>query len=297
MKNILRGFVGVIMAVILIAAASNFDAIELDSYLSAGTYVKSQTEVSSPEFVLGSGSSVDSLGRMVMYVRNKSGATLAIGRVVSWDTTEFQINEIKVLPNVAWTDTGSAFTTEGAPNGIKIVGNGTPSNDSVYIYGTAITGTNTIASTSEVFNLGTTANDIRYSGYLWDSIDSIKVDSGAAAGVDSLSVSISPFRGVKMAVAADLSVAGVVLESIADNAVGQICVYGEALVRTKPGSATYIRNGWPLVAGASGTALPVPAAQFVADSINTNYNKIGYGLGTKDDVADSSTIWMFVNIP
>ena len=104
MKRFLLPILGLFVAISLIAATTNFTSLMTE-------------EVRSTEFQLGAGVSVDSLGRTVTYVRNKSGATLATGRVVAWDTLTVQVNEIKVLPKVAWADTGSVIAAEGTTIG------------------------------------------------------------------------------------------------------------------------------------------------------------------------------------
>lgn len=302
-KHVLLAFVLGLSFMVIVGAVTNLTNLVLSgyqtigTYLTVGTYSQVGTESRAPEFQLGIGAALDSTGRIIMKVRNKSGATIPRGRVVAWDTTEVILNEIKILPNIAYTDTGSTFTTEGVPNGIKITVRGTPSTDTVYIYGTAMTNSG-IAAAIDTLALGTTTDDVRYSDYVWTGFDSIFADSAGDAGFDSVSAHILPYRGVIMGIVTSLNPAGVVISSsITDNSVGDICVFGEVEVRTKTGAGTYVRHGWPLAVGASGTALPLAATQLVTDSISLNYSRsiIGWGLGSKDDVSDTATVWMFIN--
>lgn len=304
----------VAMFLIFVAAATNLDSLILDGYATIGSYLTVATyqtvgtyltvgtdltvggETKAKEFRLGDGAALDSTGRMTMLVRNKNGDSLHRGRVVAWDTVLIAWNEIKILPNVAYKDATGIFDSEGGPNGIQIVVKGTPTQDSVLIYGTTMSHSGGIASTTEIIELGTTVNDIRYSDYIWTAVDSIFCDSTSDAGVDSIAAFLIPYRGVVMAIATSMNIAGVIVsDSILDNGIGEICIYGEAEVRTKTTSATFVRNGWPLAAGASGTALAIAVDEFHNDSISINNHRIvGYGLGTKDDVSDTANIWMFV---
>lgn len=290
MKNrILLAFGLGIALVILVAGISRFDIISVD-------------EVRAPELRLGEGSATtaDSLGRVIITVRNKQGAVVHKGRVVEWDTTfiAFPISGL-VLPNVKYTDTGSVITTEGGPVGFKITLKGTPTDDTLNIWGVAITGPSTLTHEYvDTVGFGTTINDVLYSSVVWASIDSLKFDSGAAAGPDSIVLQLTAVRGVKLATSGSFFCAGVVTsDSMLDNGLGNICVFGEALIKTKPGSGVYVRSGWPLVAADAGIVHPLPIAQFVADSLALNYTGkiVGYALGNKDDVSDTTNVWMFVS--
>ena len=140
----------------------------------------------------------------------------------------------------------------------------------------------------------TATDDERYSSYMWTAIDSIKIDSGADAGLDSAKVFITPVKGVILGTATTVNLAGVTIESIADNAVGQIAISGSVEVKSKTGSATYIKGGFPVICGQSGTALPLDQAAWTADSLVVYGGRIiGVGMGTKDDVSDSANIWIF----
>lgn len=291
---------------VIMGAETNLDDLgltgyaTLGSYLSVGTYaligthIRVGDEVRSSGYQLGCGSvRTDSLGRVTVAARNKSGAARGSGRVVELDTTFVTLNQHKILPQIAYVDTGGIITTEGAPVALRLTAAGTPSNDSAYVYGTVLTGLTTTAAATEVLNFGTTANDIRFSSYLWTDIDSIKYDSGAVAGMDSLKAAVCSAFGVNLVDASTFKAFGVIVsDTVADNGLCEVCIYGATKVDCKTAAGTYFRPGFPLVCGASGSALPLAAASW-ATVPDTNI--VGFGIASKDDVSDTAKVWIFVN--
>ncbi len=308
-RKLLFGFVLGVALFGLIGAMSNMGALTLTAefivgtyqtigtYLTVGTYAQVGTEVRAPEFVLGSAaSSVDSLGRIINTVRNKSGATLVAGMVVEWDTLEVKWDSI-TTPFAVYTDTASILSTEGVPVGLKVKVWGTPSNDSFFVYGTTINNDGVTQDATTETMLLNVANDTRYSDYIWSAIDSVLSDSGAATATDSLILSLVPCQGVVLGGVTPHFIAGVVVSTtIADNGIGEICVYGAAQARSKTASGTFVKGGYPVRAGADGTVLISTAAGAAVDSAIVYWGTIvGRALGTKDDVSDTTTIWIFVD--
>lgn len=306
MKRFLKVFLGVFSVFVIVAGTTNYDNLGLSGWLTTGGSITAGTTITagtggftSDQYVLGKGASVDSLGRVVMNVRNKSGAALVLGRVVAFDTTSI-LYDAFASDESPFTDTLGLVASEGGPVSLSLVLAGTGTNDTIVVYGSAVTGVNTIASTAETFGSGTATGDIRWSDYLWTTIDSITVDTvaGAANGIDSVRAYILSSKGVVLGTASSAMICGVVTSTtFADNAVGEIAISGDVKVYTQTGSGTYIKSGWPIIAGASGTGLPLAAASMILDSIPAQGHKqIGFGLGAKDDVSDTAAIWMYLQI-
>lgn len=271
------------------------------SYLKAGTYVQATSEFRAPAYKLAMGatSRMDSLGRVTMPVRNKNGAAISAGLIVELDTMPVLMGTL-IKKDGATTRTDSLVldsisATEGVPVAVNLVGFGTPTGDTVKIFGTALTGAQTQAAKTDTIAFGTTATDIRYSKYLWMSIDSINIRDVGGTGSDSTQIYVTSAGGVIQSGAASTRPLGVVITTtIADNAVGEVCVYGPALVKAKAASGAFLRPGYPVYCGAGGDALQLPLARWAIDSLAVNGVPFGYCLGAKDDVSDTANVWVFV---
>lgn len=315
-KSLILGLILGFSALLIIAGTTNFDALQTEStltvgtssaigtsqtvgtfqtigsYLTVGTDAKIGGDAWARSLNLGPGDTrVDSLGRVIMGIRNKSGASLAVGRIIELDTLFVAFNDAKILADSVWKDTAGIFDSEGGPGVFKLTVKGTPTNDSAIIWGTAMTGIGTYAAVADTLAFGTTANDIRFSNYLWTSFDSLRVDTTGGTGLDSLHVDYMSTLGAVVCATTSVRPFGVVINAaIADNAVGEICIFGACKVKCKSASGTFAPPGYPLVVGGGGTILPLAAANW-GNYLDTVI--VGHTLGGKDDVSDTSGIWMF----
>jgi len=186
----------------------------------------SLTNLRTPVFL---GATLEEWPRVLVPVRNKSGGTLNLGDVCIWDTTEI------VVCDTAANETARIeidLSDEGGWHSI-IAGakTGSASDDSLWIYGLDQDG----SAQSEILVITDgDADQHTKSAYRWTQIDSVK-DSQAATGWTTYRVRGQPFMGVTTSASASTDFAGVFVGSVAsaartatvaDNALGYICVYG-----------------------------------------------------------------------
>ncbi|RJR27753.1 hypothetical protein C4561_01475 [candidate division WWE3 bacterium] len=189
------------------------------------------------------GSTVDTSGAVLMYVRNKAGVVLLGGDIVEPDSTGILLGcntkgEVDTEADSFYYD----LDAEGYPVSLRFITVGTAdAGDSVRVYGTVYGAT---SASVERRYLGTGANNEQSSSYLWSDIDSISNRGANAATLDSVRIWAWSFAGVKACITAkSRSALGVVVgDSISDNAVGRIVIKGVVQADAEP-SATAVLGG------------------------------------------------------
>ncbi|MDP8227993.1 MAG: hypothetical protein P9M15_00910 [Candidatus Electryoneaceae bacterium] len=213
----------------------------------------SLTNIRTPTFL---GNHPDEWGRTLLAVRNKSGGYLHAGDAVKWDTTRVVVGD--TTKNKAMR-VENDLSAEGGFHWILVVGDGTASDDSLLLYGLDEDGD----AVAEVLVINDGADGLTKSAYKWTQVDSAE-DGQAASGWDSYDVIAIPWCGVTSTSGTTYDFAGVVvgsvasaarIDSVADNGLGYICIYGVTQAYCD-GNSTAIWPGDVLTLAAGGDMIP-----------------------------------------
>jgi len=231
-----------------------------------GTYSGTNTFYT---FQLGTGV-LDTLGRTLIKVQNKTGSALALGDAVVWDNAAVAV--VADAAPAADATIANDLTGEGGWRTLSVACTGTPdAGDSIKVWGTTYEGgandyTKMLlpASSGATFAVvdTTTAAPILH----WSQIDSIKYNADAVSdGASAVTVNSYGVATVLACDGANTDVAGIAIGAIADNAFGYICVHGVCKATVDAG--TNAASPGVLLEGAANGDLVVDAAATTGKNI------------------------------
>jgi hypothetical protein len=231
-----------------------------------------QLDLKADNVKLGSGI-LDSLGRTLVYIQNKTGSALAEGDAVVWDNTAVSVVGSAAL--AAKHTVAANLAAEKGFHTVVLTWTGTPdAGDSVYVYGT--TYENGAADTACVLLAATDGGSVmakKKTGQTFlhfSKIDSVKCNADAVAGgASALVVSAYGVTTVKACDGGNPDIAGVSICAIVDNAYGYICTHG--ICKATVDCATAAASPGVLLEGAANGDL-------VTDAAATTGQNIGWAL-------------------
>jgi hypothetical protein len=207
---------------------------------------------------------LDTLGRVLIKVQNKSGGALALGDVVVWDVTP-----VVVVTDAALNATHSIANNLSAEGGwftLSLALTGTPDGgDEVTITGTSYEGVTSAvvvlpATAAPVVAVVNTAGTARVH---WKTVTAVSANADAVSdGASAMTVNAYAPAGVIACDGANTDIAGVAIGAIADNAYGYIVTHGVCLATVD--AATTACYPGSLLEGASGGDFVVDAAATAA---------------------------------
>jgi len=210
---------------------------------------------------------LDSLGRVLIYVQNKTGSALAEGDACVWDNTA-----VEVVASAAISDDmtiADDLTDEEAFLSVTIVSTGTPdSGDSMFVKGKIYGALTSTTYGVELTNASGPTDMVTNAGTLiyFTDVDSVYGNADAIAdGASAIVVNAYGVATVKACDGANTDVAGVAIGAIADNAFGYICTYG--VCKATVDAATTAASPGVLLEGAANGDLVVDAAATTGKNI------------------------------
>lgn len=232
------------------------------------TYLKFK-DVIDHDFRLGE-SVLDSLGRVLVKVQNKTGSALAEGDVVVWDNTAVEV--VADAAPAASATVADDLSAEGGYFTLSFVCTDTPdAGDSVIVYGTSYEGgandytkmlMPAVENVTFMLTDTLTGNRILH----WSLIDSIKYNADAVSeGATAVTVNAYGVCTVLACDGANADVAGVAIGAVADNAFGYVVTHG--VCKAVVDAATTAASPGSLLEGAANGDLVVDAAATAARNI------------------------------
>ena len=210
---------------------------------------------------------LDSLGRVLIYVQNKTGSALAEGDACVWDNTA-----VEVVASAAISDDmtiADDLTDEEAFLSVTIVSTGTPdSGDSMFVKGKIYGALTSTTYGVELTNASGPTDMVTNAGTLiyFTDVDSVYGNADAIAdGASAIVVNAYGVATVKACDGANTDVAGVAIGAIADNAFGYICTHG--VCKATVDAATNAASPGVLLEGAANGDLVVDAAATTGKNI------------------------------
>lgn len=243
--------------------------------LADGFYLPAETKL---------GLSIESNGRLLTFVRNKSGDSLYVGAAVVWDSISvLAVDTVKVDAGPDTLVIADSLKDEGGAMFIRWKFYDTADNCSLSIYGVISTG-DTITDTLAIV----TENGAVYSTYRWSHLLTlVSFNTGAD---DSLSVHALPYYGIMTtAKSGSQRGAGIVAADCADNGVTAIVTFGPALTNVKCSTTT---EGYPgihmFLSSTAGRLYPRTTA--TAAQANCGFGKL------ITPSASSNQAWVFIDM-
>lgn len=190
-------------------------------------------------------------GSVVMWVRNLSGSNVGAGRfMVHRSTAVTVVSSVgSSVSNATIANNLSSFKTASETVGAKFVlyatATGTAgSADSIYVKGLDANG----VTQSGLFKLLSGASSVTQiltgspaaaagravTPLFWAKVDSVSMAHQASSATFALAA--SPFAAVDVASSASTDFAGVSVDSMANNALGRICIHGPVQARVNSGT-------------------------------------------------------------
>jgi len=198
--------------------------------ISGGTITGNTAFTGSPifkELNLGQGY-IDSTGRTMIKVQNKSGSALAEGDVCVWDASAITVFSLDPVGATLSLDDTLAHEGGFFVLSMDVGVNGTPdAGDTITVIGKSYeaAGLDTVGYLMPAANSESEIKD-GTSRIRWYEIDSITMNTDAQTGADSIAIYATPVMGVALSGGSVTTFAGVATGAIADNAWGYICNKG-----------------------------------------------------------------------